>query len=382
MAHVVVVGAGYAGVMAANRLAAVGRSDVRVTVVNPRPEFVERIRLHEHAAGGSIAVQQRRGLLHRDVRVRVATVDEIAERSVRLEGGAALDFDYLLYAVGSTAAPGPPGCEYACGIADLAGAQALRGRLPELAAGARVVVIGGGLTGIETAAEIAYRYPSLAVELVSRSVAGWLPESSRASIEGKLAKAGVRLRTGLRVTGIRPDGVATDAGLLPSDCTVWAGSFGVPDLALRSGLPVAADGRLRTDDTLVCVDHERIVGIGDAVAPPRHVGEHLRMSCQAAIPMGAHGADTVLALIKGERPEPLSLGMAGQAISLGRRDGFIQATHRDDSAREFVLSGRVAAVVKERVCRFTLTSMRIPRAYRWLPGPTSAVPVPNSIAVR
>ncbi|MFI6999017.1 NAD(P)/FAD-dependent oxidoreductase [Nocardia sp. NPDC050175] len=380
MAHVVVVGAGYAGVMAANRLAAVGRSEVRVTMVNPRPEFVERIRLHEHAAGGASAVQERRGLLHRDVRLRVATVEEIGERSVRLDDGAALEFDYLLYAVGSTAAQGPSGTEYACSIADLAGAEVLRRRLPSLSAGARVVVIGGGLTGIETAAEIAYRYPSLVVELVSQSVAGWLPQSSRVSIEGKLTKAGVRLRTGVLVTGIRPDGVATDTGLLPSDCTVWAGSFSVPDLALRSGLPVAADGRLRTDDTLVCVDHGRIVGVGDAAAPPRHVGEHLRMSCQAAIPMGAHGADTVLALLRGQRPEPLSLGLAGQAISLGRRDGFIQATHRDDSARGFVLSGRVAAVVKERVCRFTVSSMRFPRAYRWLPGPTSTVP--NSIAVR
>lgn len=380
VARVVVVGAGYAGVMAANRLAAVGRSDVRVIVVNPRAEFVERIRLHEHAAGGTNAVQQRRGLLHHDVRLRVGTVDAIGERSALLDDGAALEFDYLLYAVGSTAARGPAGSEYAYSIADLAGAESLRRRLPQLSAGARVVVVGGGLTGIETSAEIAYRYPSLAVELVSRSVAGWLPESSRARIEGKLANAGVRLRTGLRVTGIRADAITTDAGVLPSDCTVWAGSFAVPDLALRSGLSVADDGRLRTDDTLVCVDHERIVGVGDAVAPPRPVGDHLRMSCQAAIPMGAHGADTVLALIRGEQPEPLSIGLAGQAISLGRRDAFIQATHRDDTARGFVLSGRVAAMVKERVCRYTIASMRFPRAYRWRSGPTVSTPTP--IAVR
>lgn len=378
MAHVVVVGAGYAGVMAANRLAAVGQSDVRVTVVNPRAEFVERIRLHEHAAGGANAVQRRRGLLHRDVRLRVATVDAIGERSVRLDGGAELGFDYLVYAVGSTAATDLPGTEYAHGIADFAGADALRSRLPRLSAGARVVVIGGGSTGIESAAEIAYRHPSLTVELISQSVAGWLPESSRATIEAKLAQAGVQVRTGLRVTGVRSDGVATDAGILPSDCTIWAGSFGVPDLALRSGLPVSPDGRLRTDATLVCVDHGRIVGVGDAVTPG-HVGEHSRMSCQAAIPMGAHGADTVLALIRDEEPKPLSLGMAGQAISLGRRDGFIQATHRDDSARGFTLSGRAAAVVKERVCRFTLTSMRFPRAYRWLPGPAVSEPISATV---
>ncbi|CAM4298417.1 FAD-dependent oxidoreductase [Nocardia ninae] len=376
--RVVVVGAGYAGVMAANRLAAVGGSDVRVTVVNPRAQFVERIRLHERAAGVSRVVQLRRGVLHRDVRLRVATVARIGAESVALDDGSVLEFDYLLYAVGSTAAPGLAGAEHACNIADLDGAELLRGRLRRLSAGARVVVVGGGLTGIETSAEIAYRYPALAVELVSGSVAGCLPDSSRASIEDRLENAGVRVRSGLRVTATRADAVVTDAGVLPSDCTVWAGSFGVPDLALRSGLAVAADGRLRTDDTLVCVDHGRIVGVGDAVAPPAHVGEHLRMSCQAAMPMGAHGADTVLALIRGERPQPSSIGMVGQAISLGRRDGFIQATHLDDTARGFVLSGRVAAMAKERVCRCTLTSMRYPRAYRWLPGPTVLAPAPTA----
>ncbi|MFE0024692.1 NAD(P)/FAD-dependent oxidoreductase [Amycolatopsis sp. NPDC059021] len=373
MTRVLVAGAGYAGVMAANRLAAAGQPDVHVTVVNPRPEFVERVRLHEHAAGGPDAKRPLSDLLRRGVRLRVGKVNAIAERSVGLEDGGSLEFDYLLYAVGSTAARGPAGSGNAWGIGDLDDAESLRRRLRLLPPGARVVVVGGGLTGIESAAEIAYRYPSLSVELVSRSVAAWLPESSRASIERRLANAGVRLRTGLRVTEVHTDGVETDAGKLASDCTVWAGSFDVPDLALRSGLPVTADGRLRTDDTLVCPGHERIVGAGDAVAPPGQAGDHLRMSCQAAMPMGAHGADTVLALIRGERPAPVSIGMAGQGISLGRRDGFIQATHRDDSPRGFTLSGRAAAVVKERVCRFTITAMRFPRAYRWLPRGTSAV---------
>ncbi|WP_344576245.1 NAD(P)/FAD-dependent oxidoreductase [Streptomyces lunalinharesii] len=382
MAQVVVVGAGYAGVMAANRLAATGRSEVGVTVVNPRPDFVERVRLHEHAAGATNAVRPLSGLLHRDVRLRVATVDAIAERSVRLDDGGALAFDYLLYAVGSTVARGLPGVEHAWHVADVDGAEALRTRLRQLPEAARVVVIGGGLTGIETSAEIAYHHPSLNVELVAPALAAWLPDASRTRIAGKLAAAGVVLHTGRRATAVHPDGVATDAGWLPSACTVWAGAFAVPDLARRSGLPVAPDGRLRTDETLVCLDHGRIVGAGDAVAPPRHVAGHLRMSCQAAMPLGAHGADTVLALIRGERPAALSIGMVGQGISLGRRDGFAQATHRDDTPRRFTLSGRAAALVKERVCRFTLGAMRFPRAYRWASGATPTVPEPTPATVR
>jgi NADH dehydrogenase FAD-containing subunit len=61
VAQVVVVGAGYAGAMAANRLAAVDCPETAVTVINPWAAFVERIRLHEFAAdrrGAGIGLRQ------------------------------------------------------------------------------------------------------------------------------------------------------------------------------------------------------------------------------------------------------------------------------------------------------------------------------------
>ena len=74
--RVVVIGGGYAGVLAANRLAVGGRLDI--TLVNPRPEFVERIRLHQLVAGthtathgygdvlgGSVTLGGRRGAADR-----------------------------------------------------------------------------------------------------------------------------------------------------------------------------------------------------------------------------------------------------------------------------------------------------------------------------
>jgi NADH dehydrogenase FAD-containing subunit len=76
---VVVIGAGYAGVMAANRLLGsltdVERRRVRVTVVNPRPDFVERIRLHELAAGTREVVSVPLiEVLHEDATLIVGTV--------------------------------------------------------------------------------------------------------------------------------------------------------------------------------------------------------------------------------------------------------------------------------------------------------------------
>jgi NADH dehydrogenase FAD-containing subunit len=60
---VVVIGGGYAGVMAANRLTQ--RDDVAVTLINPRPTFVERLRLHQLVGGSHDAVVDYRGVLER-----------------------------------------------------------------------------------------------------------------------------------------------------------------------------------------------------------------------------------------------------------------------------------------------------------------------------
>ena len=88
--------------------------------------------------------------------------------------------------------------------------------------------------------------------------------------------------------------VLSDGAVLPSAATVWTAGFAVPDLAARSGLRTDAVGRLLTDETLTSIDDERVVAAGDAAAPS---GQPLRMSCQAAGPLGAQAANTVLSRI-------------------------------------------------------------------------------------
>lgn len=99
--EVIVVGGGYAGVMAANRLTR--RDDVTVTLVNPRPHFVARIRLHQLVGGSDEAVVDYREVLSSRVRLVVGTVTRIdaPERRVLLDTGDVLAYDYLVYAVGS-----------------------------------------------------------------------------------------------------------------------------------------------------------------------------------------------------------------------------------------------------------------------------------------
>ena len=136
------------------------RDDVDITLVNPRPDFVERVRLHQFVAGTDDATIDYGTLLGEGIHLVVDSALRIdtAARAVQLVSGRALHYDYVIYAVGSTGAiPSsvPGAAEFAYPIAEFEVARRLRARLDELPADAPVTVVGGGLTGIETAAELA-----------------------------------------------------------------------------------------------------------------------------------------------------------------------------------------------------------------------------------
>ncbi|MEE2031571.1 NAD(P)/FAD-dependent oxidoreductase [Rhodococcus chondri] len=352
--QVVVVGAGYAGVMATNRLLAT-HPDLAVTVVNRRPVFVERVRLHQVAAGTGTATHDLTTLLHPRAELHVGTAARIDDDAVLLDDGTVLPYDVAVYAVGSgPGRPAVPGGERAYAVSDLESATALRTALSGLPAGAAVTVVGAGLTGIEVASELAEAHPGPAYTLVGDPGRA-LPEGTRRYLRRTLAELGVEVRPGV-VTRITADSVQFDDGTeARTDLVVWAGGFSVPDLARGSGLPVDDTGRLRVDDTLRSVDGRAVVGIGDAVTVAGQ--DHIRMSCQAAMPLGKHGADTVSALLQGRTPAPLSLGFVAQCISLGRSRGALQFTHPDDTPRNVAVRGRLGAFAKETIVRGTIWAM-------------------------
>ncbi|MEV7439579.1 FAD-dependent oxidoreductase [Streptomyces sp. NPDC091204] len=349
---VVVIGGGYAGVMAANRLTR--RGDVRVTLVNPRATFVHRVRLHQLVGGTDSAVVDYREVLADGVRLVVDTVARIdaAGRSVALASGGAVGYDYLVYAVGSGSAdPDVPGAaEFAYPLGTLEEAQRLRPVLDRAPLSAAVTVVGAGPTGIETAAELAEQ--GRAVTLVCGGVLGpYLHARGRRSVTARLAGLGVTVLDGpgTKVTAVTRDAVRlADGRTLSSEVTVWTAGFAAPDLAARSGLSTDAEGRLLTDETLTSVDDVRVIAAGDSAAPS---DLPLRMSCQAAMPMGARAADTVLSRIAGERPETLNQSFGAQCISLGRDTGIFQLGNRSDVAVWFHVDGRLGAKVKEAICK-------------------------------
>ncbi|WP_371573108.1 NAD(P)/FAD-dependent oxidoreductase [Streptomyces sp. NBC_01314] len=368
---VVVIGGGYAGTLAANRLRM--RADVDITLINPRPKFVERIRLHQFVARTGDATIDYGTLLGQGIELLVdsATRIDSAARTVQLASGRTLDYDYVIYAVGSTAATlssVPGAVEFALPLAEFESAQRLRARLEELPLDAPVTVVGGGLTGIETAAELAEQGRMVTL-VCGRTLAPSLSAPARRYVAKWLTRHGVTVLEADVVSEVRPDAVAlangpgegsAEGAVRRSALTIWAAGFGVAELAAASGLRTDTLGRLLTDETLTSVDNDRIVAAGDAAAPS---GRPLRMSGFAAGPLGARAADTVLSRIAGTEPAVIDLAFTGACVSLGRGAAVRQLARKDDTAVNVYVSGRLGAAIKEVTCRFVV-SKRIRREAR------------------
>ncbi|WP_278265830.1 FAD-dependent oxidoreductase [Nocardia sp. AG03] len=355
--HIVVLGAGYTGLLAAVRLARrTRRLDVRITLVNPSRRFTERLRMHQIAVGQELAHHDIPALLDgtgiRFVQGRATALDPAARR-VHLEGAGDLAYDELIYALGSTTdtTTVPGVADHAWTLNDPRVAHGFAGALARLArTGGTVTVCGAGLTGIEAAAEIAETHPALRVVLVGATEPGaMMGERARAYLTTALDRLGVVREIGQRVTKVLPTALElTDGGQLPSDLTLWTSGVRVPPLAAEAGIRTDERGLIVVDPTLKSVSHPTIHAIGDAAAVHQPWGA-VHGTCQSGLPTAAYTADTIAAGLRGKSVRPFRFGYVHQPVSLGRRDAVIQFTHADDTPRRIHLTGRAARIYKEIV---------------------------------
>ncbi|WP_432117236.1 NAD(P)/FAD-dependent oxidoreductase [Streptomyces sp. bgisy032] len=360
--RIVVLGAGYTGAVAAGRLARrLHREDVAITLVNAEPDFVERVRMHQLATGQDLRPRPLREMFAGtgvDLRLAEVTAVDADARTVTVSdanGVEELPYDSLVYALGSGwDDQGVPGsAEHAHEITGRPGALRLRERLARLGAGESVVVVGGGLTGVEAATEIAEARPDLDVALAARGGLGdWLSDKGRAHLRRVFGRLGVTVHEHAAVTAVEADRVTTaDGAAIPAAVTVWTAGFAVHPIAAATTLEVTDRGQIVVDRTMRSVSHPDVYAVGDAAMAMGPGGKPLRMSCATGTPMAWQAADALAARLTGGRLPDVPLRYFNQCISLGRREGLIQYVTADDRAVRAALTGRLAAVYKEVICK-------------------------------
>ncbi|WP_433356843.1 NAD(P)/FAD-dependent oxidoreductase [Microtetraspora malaysiensis] len=360
--RIIVLGAGYTGAFAAGRLARrLRREDVAITLVNADPDFVERVRMHQLAVGQDLKSRPFSGMFAgTGVELKLAKVTgvDVGRKTVAVadaNGAEELAYDTLVYALGSGwDTQGVPGtAEHAFEIAGRPGALRLRERLARLDAGQTVVVVGGGLTGLEAATEIAETRPDLDVALAARGGLGdWLSPKGREHLRRVVGRLGITVYENAAVTGVEADHVATaDGTAIPAAVTVWTAGFAVHPIAKATALEVTGAGQIVVDGTMRSVSHPDVYAVGDAAMVMGPGDKPLRMSCASGVPTAWQAADAIAARLTGGKLPNVPIRYFNQCVSLGRKEGLIQYVTAEDRAARAVLTGRLAAVYKELVCK-------------------------------
>ncbi|HKS14183.1 MAG TPA: NAD(P)/FAD-dependent oxidoreductase [Pseudomonas sp.] len=352
--HILIIGAGFAGVWsalsAARLLDQYARKDIAVSVLAPQPELRIRPRFYEsdvHSLKApvgelfkAVGVEFIRGIAqHIDVESKsVGYLDDEGRRQH-------LGYDRLILAAGShVARPDLPGlADHAFDVDQLESAARLERHLASLAsrpdstARNTVVVAGGGFTGIETATEMPARLRAILgdnaqarVIIVDRGqhVGAALGEGITPSIIAASEQCGVQWRVNSSVVGVDANGVTLDNGdRIEASTVIW--TVGVRASNLTEQIPGERDrqGRLRVDPHLKVIGQPHIYASGDmAWAAADELGNHALMTCQHAIPLGRHSGNNAVADLLGVAPvvyrQPkyvtcLDLGDWGAAYSEG-----------------------------------------------------------------
>lgn len=366
--RIVVLGAGYAGAYAAGTLARrLSPADTEITVVNAVPDFVQRLRLHQLAAGREIEAPKLTDVFAgTGIRLRVARVTAVDPecRVVTVAdagGGGDLGYDTLLYALGSHGADHavPGAAEHAFDVAARPSALRLRERLHGLGRrdeGGRVLVVGDGPTGIETATEIAEARPGLSVALIARGEPGArLAAGARDHLRRACDRLGITVLEHTAVEAVEATRVlCADGTALASDATVWTAGFAVGPIAAAGGLEVAENGQIVVDRTMRSVSHPSVYAVGDSAHAIGDNGRPLPMSCASAGYTGRQAVEAIVGRLTGREIAHTKLVHTYNLIGLGRRDGILQPVDDEGRARRKYIGGRKAARIKAGIVTMSL----------------------------
>jgi NADH:ubiquinone reductase (H+-translocating) len=350
--HVIVVGAGFAGLATVRKLRKAG---LRVTMLDKNLYSTFQPLLYQVATGGlnpgdvSYPVGGATGRWGaRYLRGELAAVDQVAQRA-KLSDGRELDYDYLILATGVSANYfGTPGAaENTFGLYTRVNAIVLRDHImngfeqlsadPDDNREFAVTVVGGGATGVELAGTLGElrgnvlrsTFPDVnpdrlrvhLVEMASQLLMPFHPKL-REYTRRQLVKRGVDIRLDTKILEVRPDSVVLGSGeSLPSDLTVWAAGVAGPDALAAWGLPRGRAGRVLILPDLRVEGSDRIFAIGDISLCEQDPAPQL---AQPALQQGRHAAEQVVHLVRGEPTQPFRYHDKGMMATIGRRSAVVQ----------------------------------------------------------
>jgi NADH:quinone reductase (non-electrogenic) len=356
--HVVIVGAGFGGLTAAQKLAG---AKVRISIIDQRNHHLFQPLLYQvgtAALATSEIAWPIRFLMRKreEVTTLLGTVCGVdaQSRCVKLEDGAAIAFDTLVLSTGARHAYfGHDEWEpFAPGLKTLEDATSIRRRVllsleraeretdpARRAAMLTFVIVGGGATGVELAGaivELVYqnlvgefrridtrKARVLLIEAGPRLLPAFAPDLS-AYAHRALERLGVEVRLGTAVTDCTAGGVSIGAQRVAADVILWAAGVRASPAAAWLGAPADSAGRVRVEPDLTVPGHSDIFVIGDAATINVWNGKPAPGIAPAAKQQGVHVAATIKRRLAGDlKARAFRYRHAGDLATIGKRSAVI-----------------------------------------------------------
>ncbi|PZE21312.1 NAD(P)/FAD-dependent oxidoreductase [Paenibacillus xerothermodurans] len=387
--RIVILGAGYGGIVTAIRLQKeLNYNEADVTLVNKHDYHYITTHLHMPAAGTDNPENARVNILRLIDEFKIdfvkSTVTQIRpqEKKVLLEEGA-LSYDYLVVGLGGEPETfGIPGMkEYALSIRSINSVRFIREHIeyqfarfkrePNRKDYLTFIVGGAGFTGIEFVGELADRIPPLCkefdvdpslvkiynIEAAPTALPGFDPELVEYAMN-VLRNKGVTFRISTAIKECTPDGVILATGeQLKAATVVWTGGVRGNHMLDEAGFETMR-GRIKVDAKLRAPGYDNVYVLGDCSIVMNPEGRPYPPTAQISMQQAGVCAHNLVASIRGERLKDFEYKSKGTVASLGRGEAIgIVGTRK--------IKGSVAAVMKKVIdVRYLYTIGGLPLVLR------------------
>jgi NADH:ubiquinone reductase (H+-translocating) len=345
MKRLVILGGGYGGLTIAHQLLEKDiPSDTVITMIDRMPFQGLKTEYYALVSGTVSEKEVRVGYpIHPHLIMHYGEVDRISldDKLIYLLGQDPIPYDMLVIGLGCVDKYHDiPGAEaYTCSVQTLSATRRTYQRVQDVRPYGQVSVVGGGLSGVEIAAELRESRPDLKIRILDRgpSILSAFPEKLQSFVREWFHEHDVEMLSHICLSRVE-EGVVYD-GNAPffSDVTVW--TAGIQPSPVVQALPVEKDamGRVKLDSYHRIPTHPEVFVVGDCASLP------FSPSAQAAEGQGKQIAQIVRALWKNETPNLGLIKLKGVLGSLGKKSGFGVMGNRT------VMVGKVPRALKSGV---------------------------------
>jgi NADH:ubiquinone reductase (H+-translocating) len=324
MKKLVILGGGYGGLTVATQLLDMDLPSDTVMIMVDRMPYQGLKTEYYALAAGTVSDKDIRTLFPVDPRLilkygEVTGVD-LEQKLIRFENDEPLSYDWLVIALGCVDRyHNIPGAEeFSHSIQSLSSTRKTYQVVNDCKPFGQVSIVGGGLSGVEMAAELRESRPDLNIRILDRgpSILSPFPGRLQAYVREWMLEHDIELRSHVSLARLEGGLLYNQQEIIHSDVTIWTAGIQPSPIVQNLDLPKDAQGRLTIDSYHRLPSHPEVFIVGDCAALP------FSPSGQAAEAQGKQVAEVLRATWKNETPRLGKIKLKGVLGSLGKKAGF------------------------------------------------------------